>query len=396
MAYGEPSGTTNYVPLGSDLVLDAYERCSIYSLESKHMFSARRSANLLLTSKWSNVGINLWKIDESPTVIPLAEGIVTYQLTSDVIAMFDTYRRQYQMNTAVSQNCAFSTTINTPDVTVDLGDTSVAVGSYLGFPVQVSVGGIIVYGFYKVTATPTATSATFTAATDATATVVSGGVVPVFSTTADSTSVNVELPDHGYVSGEPFVVAVSTTVGGIQLFGSYTIASVVDADNFTIAATSPALSTGSAAENAGQCQVSTQNVSAPPIDILMTPISRNDYAAQSNKLNPGAPTTYWYQKLITPQFNLWPVTDGTGPYELRTYCMRQIQDFNPMNGQTLDMPQRLWYAFTLDLARDLAMKFAQKMYALLKAEAQEAWDDASATDVENTSTFMVPNFPTGL
>lgn len=392
MAYGQSSGVTTWAPFGSDLVLDALERCEIYAPETKHMTSARRSANLILTSKFSNRGLNLWKIDDEPTAFTLLEGVVKYDLTSDVVAMLDTYRRQYQMNAAASATMDFTTTLNSKTVTIGLANAGVVVGGYVQIAMQVSIGGVVLFGYYAVQSTPTVNIFTITAADAATSAVPNGGVAPVFTTTSGSATVAVYFPNHGYVAGTPFQVPVSTTVGGLQLSGLYTVTVATDANNFSFVAGGEATSADTATENGGEAYIATQDLQGEPTDILMTPISRNDYAAQSNKTNPGAPTTYWYNKQISPTIRVWPAPDATGPYELRTYLMRQIETLNPTGGETMNLPQRFLYVFVAELASDLSIKFAPKKYPLLKAEAKEAWDDASATDIENVTTTIMPNF----
>lgn len=394
MAYGQSSGSTAYNPFASDLLIDAYERCGIYDLEAKHLQSGRRSMNLLLTSSWSNKGANLWSIEE--VVQPLYQGVITYNLTRDVATVYDCYRRQYQMNAAASYTPDFTTTNGSTDVTINLPGTTAAVGTYIGLAIPVSVGGIVLNGFYLVTATPTANSVTVTAASAATSGVTSGGVVPEFTTTAASQNVTVHLPNHGYAPGQPFNAGVSTSVGGITIQGSYTIQSVTDADNFVIQASANAISSASAYENGGQAFISTQNTVAPYADILMSQLSRNDYVAQADKTAPGAPTTLWVNKQIIPQYSVWPVTDDTGPYEIHLWVMKQIEDVNPTGGQTLDLPPRFYYAMVCDLARDLSIKFAPAKYATLKAEADAAWLAAEQTDVEPVSMFLMPNLPSGL
>ena len=394
MAYGESSGTRIYDPFASDLLVDAYDRIGIYDLENKHIISGRRSLNLLMTSSWSNKGINLWEMEE--VVFPLIEGVIQYNLTRDVAAVYDIYRRQYSMNQAASYPVSCTTAVGSRNVTIDIADQSSPVGSYIGMQVPIAVGGILLYGFYKVTATPTANSVTFEAADAATATVTDGGVVPQFTTTIDSQNVTVTLPDHGFSGGDPFPVAVATQVGGITLYGSYTIQSITDADNFVILASSNAISGASDFENSGQAFIALSSQVAPYTDIMLTQISRYDYAAQANKTAPGPPTTAWVNRQIIPQMNLWPVTDGTGPYELHVWVMRQVQDVNPTGGQTMNLPPRLLFAATMDLAADLAMKFARAIYKETKDAATAAWMEAQSSDVEPTSTFIVPLLPNGL
>lgn len=394
MAYGQSSGTTNYNPDAGSILIDAYERIQVFDIQSKHMQSARRSMNLLLTSSWSNFGANLWRMVE--VVIPLIPGVVTYNLSRQVATVYDTYRRQYQMNAVQNYPVAFSTIAGSPNVTIAIPGNSSPVGTYIGIQVQVAVDGLILYGYYLVTATPTANSVTIQASGNAVAGVSAGGAVPVFTTAMGGQNVSVRLPNHGYAPGQPFNVPVSTTVGGITVFGSYTIQTVTDANNFVIQANANALTTQTVSENGGQASIATQNTIAPYTDIATTQLSRTDYADQSNKTASGAPTTLWVNKQIIPQFSVWPVTDNTGPYEMHLWCMMQIEDVNPSGGQVLDLPPRFYYAMVTDLARDLSMKFAPASYAMLKQEAKEAWAQASETDVEPTSTFMMPNLPSGL
>lgn len=394
-SYGQPSNSTNYNPFASDLLLDALERARIYTPEGKHLQSARRSFNLLMSSRWSNVpGPNLWRMSE--VVIPLIPGVIKYFLNRNVVSVYDCYRRQYSMNGAQNYAVAFTTQIGSPNVTIAIPGNSSPVGSYIGIGIPVAVSGLVLYGFYQVVATPTVNSVTVVALSNATSSV-TGGAVPTFTTVAASQNVTVTLGNHGFVPGAAFPVNVETTVGGIQLSGNYIVQSVTNANQFVIQASSNALSGQTLPENGGQVSISVQNLNAGPTDILMSPFSRTDYAAMADKTAPGPPTTLWVNKQITPEFSVWPVTDNTGPYEIHLWCQLQIQDVNPSNGQTLDLPQRFYYPCVLDLARDIAMKFSPAaVYATLKAEAAQAWADAESTDIENTSSFFLPMLPNGL
>ena len=394
-SYGQPSGTTAWVPFASDIILDALERAEIYAPENKHMYSARRSIQLLLASSWGNKGPNLWKIQE--LVIPLTPGVIEYYLNQNTLTIFDCYRRQYQMQGPANYAVAFTTQIGSPNVTVAIPGQSAPVGTYVGIGIPIAVGGLVLYGFYQVIGTPTANSFTISAGKNATGNVIAGGQVPIFTTTINSQVVNVNLPNHGYVAGVSFPVNVSTTVGGITLQGNYIVQTIVDANNFTIEASSNALSGGTpVSENGGLALISTQNIIAGYTDILMTQYSRTDYASQADKTSPGAPTVLWVNKQKIPVVSVWPVTDNTGPYELHMWVQQQIQDVDPTGGQTLDVVQRFYYACTLDLARDLSMKFNAKKYPLLKQEALDAWSEAADSDIENTSTWILPQVPSGL
>lgn len=393
-SYGQPSGTTAWVPFASDVILDALERAEIYVPENKHMYSARRSIQLLLASSWGNKGPNLWKISE--LVIPLIPGVIQYFLNQNTLTIFDCYRRQYQMQGPANYAVAFTTAIGSPNVTVAIPGQSAPVGTYIGIAIPISVGGLVLYGFYQVIGTPTANSFTISVGKNATSNVTAGGQVPIFTTTLNSQSVNVNLPNHGLVAGVSFPVNVATTVGGVTLQGNYIVQTIVDGNNFTITAPNNALSVATVSENGGQASISTQNIVAGYTDILMTQYSRTDYASQADKEAPGAPTVLWVNKQKIPVVSVWPVTDNTGPYELHMWVQQQIQDVDATGGQILDVVQRFFYACTIDLARDLAMKFNAKKYPLLKQEALDAWSEAEDSDIENTSTFILPQVPSGL
>ena len=78
----------------------------------------------------------------------------------------------------------------------------------------------------------------------ATAMMSNAATVAQFSTTSGASSVLIRLPNHGYSVGNTFPILISTAVGGVTLYGQYTIQTVPDADTFTI--NSPTTPTGTA------------------------------------------------------------------------------------------------------------------------------------------------------
>ncbi len=91
------------------------------------------------------------------------------------------------------------------------------------------------------------------------------GVTSLFTTTNTSQSVKVTLNSHSFAVGSVYNVYFSTTVGGITLYGNYVVVSVIDANNFTINASSAATSSTTGHENGNlvelQYQLSAGNVS---------------------------------------------------------------------------------------------------------------------------------------
>jgi hypothetical protein len=384
------SGTTNFSLDGADITLECYDRLQIRpaQLTTDHLRSINRSFGLV-QSRWANRGINLWTISE--VTIPLVQGITTYGIDSDTIFLApDTFLRQYQMGSPVSITPAFVTSLNSSTVTMTWADHGLSVGQYLDIIVPVSVGGLILYGFYAVASVPDANTLTFAAASNATAGA-SGGSLPAFATTSGSSTVTVTLNKHGYAPGQFFNIEVSTVVGGLTLFGNYTIATVTT-NTFTITATSNASTTDTGTENGGLAYVSGQNQNASPTDILFFPISRNDYAAIPNKTQQGRPTSLWFDRLVSPTVTIWPVPDGNGPYELHYYKAGQIQDLSAIYGQNPDMPFRFLEAFCAGVSAHLAMKWAPQSLVMLKQYADECFKEASDEDREKVSTYIAGDF----
>jgi len=118
------------------------------------------------------------------------------------------------------------------------------------FAVPVSVGGIIVYGYYSITEIDN-DNYSIVVSGEATSSVVDGGSVPQYNTTNGSPDVEVTFNDHGLIANELFTVHISTVVGGITLFGDYLVDSIISDDKFIIVASVNASSSDTEYENAG-------------------------------------------------------------------------------------------------------------------------------------------------
>lgn len=144
----------------------------------------------------------------------------------------------------------------TGDATITITDTAHGASDGDGIYIvnRISVGGLIIYGYYEV-AVVDADNLSIEAADLATANVTNGGATAVFDTTNTSPIVEVTLADHGLVADEVYTVDISTVVGGLTLFGDYVVTSVVDDDVFTITASANASSTATASENGGNVKI---------------------------------------------------------------------------------------------------------------------------------------------
>lgn len=384
------SGSVAFSPSNADIVLTAFRRIGIRAsaITNEHMISARMAVNLV-QSAWSTMGTNLWRVSLEQT--PLVQGIATYNVPADTTMVLDAYIRIFSMGSPVNQVPAFTTTNNSTSVRVTWNSNGLTVGNWISIVIPVSIGGIILFGYYQVVSVLDSNNFTITAVSAATSGA-SGGTVPAFTTSPGSDTVSVLLNNHGFLSGQSFVVQISTTIGGITIYGSYTITSVVDANNFTINVSYPAGFGATVAENGGLAQLVGQNTTAQPIDRVLNPISRTDYAALPDKIQQGFPTTMWFDRLLNPTLTLWQVPDGNGPCELLYYRVSQLEDAYPSMGQTPDVPYRGLEALTADLAWFLAKEWAPALETQRKADAESARALFMSDDRERVGFFVTPDF----
>ena len=108
-------------------------------------------------------------------------------------------------------------------------------------------------GTYTVTSS-TSTSVSYantTTGAATTGTVSNVGSVALFSTTSSSSLVNVTLANHGYAAGDTFPVLIATTVSNVTFYGNYDVLTVLNANQFTIAASTIASTTTAGLVNSG-------------------------------------------------------------------------------------------------------------------------------------------------
>ena len=141
------------------------------------------------------------------------------------------------------------------EITDVVNGGSASVGSVIQILNSVSVGNVVLRGSYTITNIIDGTHYEFDAGVVIGATVSGAGTAAEFTTTNTSSSVQVTLDNHGLSPNFTFTVNVSTTVGGVTLFGEYNVDTVIDADNFTITASASATSSTNAFENSGDIRI---------------------------------------------------------------------------------------------------------------------------------------------
>ena len=136
--------------------------------------------------------------------------------------------------------------------------------------------------------------------------------------------------------------------------------------------------------------VETVNSSSQPIDRIILPVSRTEYASYPNKQQQGYTTVYWFDRLISPTITLWPVPDGTSAQYLKYYAVTQVQDADFASGQTVDIPYRWLEAFADGLAYRLSKIWKPEIAVALKAVADDSYRIASQQDIEQAQQYISP------
>ena len=121
------------------------------------------------------------------------------------------------------------------------------------------------------------------------------------------------------------------------------------------------------------------------VETLIGPVDRFQYFAIPDKTSQGRPSLYWYERLITPQYRLWPVPDSSATYSVAYYRLRRIQDVLT-SAETFDAPYRWFDAIAAGLAARLAPMYAPDRIDTLERQANEAFGIAASEDVEHVNT----------
>jgi hypothetical protein len=136
--------------------------------------------------------------------------------------------------------------------------------------------------------------------------------------------------------------------------------------------------------------VEIDNGSSQPIDRIILPISRTEYASYPNKEQQGFTTTFWFDRLLSPTVTLWPVPDGSSAQYLKYYRVRQLQDSNLQNGQQIEIPYLWLEAFAYGLAYRLAQIWSPAAAQMIKPMADESYAIASQQNVETAQQYISP------
>lgn len=226
----EDLNQNGWLGVGTSTTLDVVENATTVSNISPQIYITNPSGTTLLASDGSQILAS----DGSPIVLSGAPDFSTTN-ASTLVTIVDTQ---------------LSATVTTLDSIV--------------LPTPVSVGGLILVGFYPINTVLSADSYTIVAASPATSGVSHGGSVPRYTTTSGSAIVSVNLPNHGLSVGQTYVDPLGTAVGGLTIQGGYNVTGITDANNFQITASAQATSSTSESMNGGGAQIVYQITLGPP------------------------------------------------------------------------------------------------------------------------------------
>lgn len=130
-------------------------------------------------------------------------------------------------------------------------------------------------------------------------------------------------------------------------------------------------------------------------DIKISPWNRDDWANQPNKNKTGNPATnVYFEKLISPQFTLWPVPDDAYN-QVSLWRHRQIQDVGDLTN-TLEIPTRwieeiMWQlSFRLSLELPVGLVPPERA-SIVQAMAEKFQLEAEQSETDGSPIYLHPN-----
>ena len=123
-------------------------------------------------------------------------------------------------------------------------------------------------------------------------------------------------------------------------------------------------------------------------ELTITSISRQEWTMFPNKGKIARPTSYWFDRQISPVINLWPVPDTV--YNLHVWGFYMLQDASIRNAGNFQIPMLWLDAACAGMAHRLSRHYAQDLEPIRKADYGEAYGYAATQNVEDAPMYIVP------
>jgi hypothetical protein len=232
-------------------------------------------------------GIVLNGVYRLQTIVSTTPGAFTYTITAASPATYtdsSTVATTAATGTGTTATLTFSARSYAPTVGGSITVTTIVPSGYR------ETGDYI-----TASSTTTVAYANTTTAAQTVAGTIRFNTVPVLKSSNASPTVSVVLKNHGLISGDTFAVLTSVTVGGLTIYGQFTVSTVIDADNFSFNMPSSATSSATAAMNSGNVNfvyyLTLTAASSAPVGYGRGGYGRGGYGTGATLQGQGTPIT---------------------------------------------------------------------------------------------------------
>ncbi len=126
------------------------------------------------------------------------------------------------------------------------------------------------------------------------------------------------------------------------------------------------------------------------LDRVILPISRSEYSTYTNKNQEGTITTYWFDRLLSPNVTFYLVPDGQTDTTVKYYRLMQMEDAETVGNASVDVPYAFLDAFAYALAHRMAEIWMPERAAGLEMRAEKTYKIAADTNIETAGVYIAP------
>ena len=127
-------------------------------------------------------------------------------------------------------------------------------------------------------------------------------------------------------------------------------------------------------------------------DLPLTKVSRDTYAAFSNKMVKGTPSQFWVQRFIDKvSITIYPTAYSTQASNyINFYYVKRVQDIGAAYTNAVDAPYRFIPCMVMGLSYYLSMKYAPQRTQELKLLYEDELARALQEDGSSASAYITP------
>lgn len=126
-------------------------------------------------------------------------------------------------------------------------------------------------------------------------------------------------------------------------------------------------------------------------DLVISPVSRDDYLTYPNKKIPGRPNVFYFDRQMSPLLNLYP--SPIAQYNCLFYSYKKmIQDTGDLYTYAAQVPSRFYPCLVWGLSWQLAIKYNSQLAGMMQAEYEKSFSLATIEDSESTPINIYGNF----